>query len=125
MPIGEPGITIEDRDDYLAVVLPAYRHRDHFLECIAEGLAAAMQHPRGHVLVDNTATKRRLSVSDVYDLGRMLAEQSGALRLRIALVSARESVYPDRFFETVAANRGLSIRLFVEDFDAAIEWLNA
>jgi len=116
-------VTIEDRGSYLSIVFPAYQGADSFLDYINMGFEAAMAHPSKRVLVDHTATRQLVPIADIYDLGKALSGNEGVYQLRIAMVSSRESVYPDRFFETVAANRGIAIRIFTEDFDAARDWL--
>jgi len=116
-------VAIEDRGSYLSVTFPAYRDVESFLDYINKGFEAAKAHPSHRVLVDHTATRNLVPIADIYDLGQALSANDGVLQLRIALVSSSESVYPDRFFETVAANRGIGIRVFIEDFDAATHWL--
>ena len=118
-------IKTEDRRAYLLVVSPPYRDREQFRDCILAGYDAAIAHPSRRVLVDHTATRHRVPVSEIYDLGLTLMGLQGVASLRIALVSNPESIYPDRFFETVAKNRGMGVQVFVDDFDAAVSWLDS
>ena len=118
-------IGLEDRISYLLVVFPAYRDREHLRQCIQAGFEAAISHPSRRVLVDHTATQSRVPVPDIYDLGEALMSLRGVSTLRIALVSSRESTYPDRFFETVVKNRGMGLQVFIDDFETAASWLQS
>jgi sensor c-di-GMP phosphodiesterase-like protein len=64
-------------------------------------------------------------VPDIYDLGETMMSMRGVSTLRIALVSSHESIYPDRFFETVVKNRGMGLQVFIDDFEAAVSWLRS
>jgi hypothetical protein len=78
------------------------------------------------VLVDVRAAEVMLSIAELYELGVALADHPSLRRNKIALLGPGpmrdRDAYNARFFESVAANRGVSIRAFT-GFERAITWL--
>ena len=71
------------------------------------------------VLILGPRTKVRLSVSDIFDLGKEIAK----LGLRIAVVELHDASNEDvEFLEHVAMNRGGPIQFFGNEQDAKV-WL--
>jgi hypothetical protein len=74
---------------------------------IAEAMAAGCR----DVLVDETELVYSLGVLDTYELARFLSE-SAPLLARVAIVYKSEQHADAAFWETVAVNRGLMVRIF-------------
>lgn len=79
------------------------------------------QHHCYRVLAEGTSMSRRMSALDAYDSG--VAASMGKIPLRVALCVP--GYVPDEetaLFEDVAANRGVSFRVFANR-DEALRWL--
>ena len=74
------------------------------------------------VLVDTREAKSVLSVTNIFELGKALADQSSLRHSKIGLIAPMSDTDKAAFFETVAVNRGVNIRAFT-DFEQAITWL--
>lgn len=76
-----------------------------------------------HVLCDETDLEYRLSTVDTYRSASFLARQAPRL-IKAAIVCNVKFVQDAHFWETVAVNRGLTVRVF-KDVESARAWLNA
>jgi hypothetical protein len=80
-----------------------------------------------HILCDVRASRAKVNLADWFFLPRRLAvyKNMKTRRIKTAIVvnpGRQENVY--RFFETVASNMGLRIKIFLREEDA-LEWLEA
>jgi len=95
-----------------------------------EGARAAFEeildHARDHgctrVLIDARRIEGHLSTEARFDLGALMAQLRGP-GIRIALVGTEKQVWPDRFLETVAVNRGANARVST-NVEEAMAWLD-
>jgi hypothetical protein len=78
--------------------------------------------PRAMLLDLREMTGARLSDMDRYDVGVLAARES--VGAPIAMVGPATLVDPRRFGESVARNRGLNVRVFI-DMDEATAWLRS
>ena len=86
-------------------------------------IQAALRHSSRRILCDETQLVYKLSVTDTYESARFIAESVPHV-VKVAIVCNPQS-YPDgQFWETVAVNRGLSVRFF-KDLTQATAWLDA
>ncbi|MFM8332326.1 MAG: hypothetical protein ACKN9T_11615, partial [Candidatus Methylumidiphilus sp.] len=74
-----------------------------------------------HVLCDERKLDYRLGTFDIYEAAKFLAEQVPRAA-KAAIVCNAKYIEDARFWENVAVNRGLSVRVFC-DIDAAERWL--
>jgi hypothetical protein len=74
------------------------------------------------VLLDTRGAEAMVSITELYQLGVALADHPSLRRSKIGLLAPMSDVDKARFLETVAQNRGASIRAFT-DFEQAITWL--
>jgi hypothetical protein len=90
-------------------------------ESVDAMVAACTREGYAKVLFDCRPMTGVLQVLDRFDVG-----EYGALTIphsvQIAMLGREDQILPDKFFETVARNRGLMLALFSE-IDEAIEWL--
>lgn len=56
-----------------------------------------------------------------FDFGSFMSEARPG-SIRIAFVGAEEAVWPDRFLQAVAVNRGVLVRVTIDE-EEATEWL--
>ena len=99
---------------------------DSLAEVTAYGAAiiqAAQQHNIRRILCDETELIYKLNVIDNFEAARYIAESVPHV-VKVAIACNPQS-YPDgQFWETVAVNRGLSVRFF-KDLAQAAAWLDA
>jgi hypothetical protein len=93
-------------------------------ELITDARENATEH-QYHILCDVRASRAKVSLADWFFLPRRLAvyKNMKTRRNKTAIVvtaGRQENVY--RFFETVASNMGLWIKIFLREEDA-LEWL--
>ena len=74
------------------------------------------------VLIDTRGAEAILSISELYQLGMVLADHPFLRRSKIGRLGPIGDVDKAHFLEIVAQNRGVGIRVFT-DFEQAITWL--
>lgn len=84
-------------------------------------VAACTREDCGKVLFDCRPMTGALQVFDRFDVGEYAALTTPP-SVKIAMLGREDQILPDKFFETVARNRGLMLALF-SDVDEAIQWL--
>jgi hypothetical protein len=82
---------------------------------------AALSAGLTRVLVDERELRYHLSITDSFKSGKFVAE-TAPLGSKIAVVCSLEGKVGTKFWETVAVNRGLMVRVF-DDVEDAEEWL--
>jgi hypothetical protein len=93
-------------------------------EVVAYGqaiLEACVSSGCNRLLCDERGLEYRLGTADIYDHANMMAERAPALG-RAAIVCDPACGEDAEFWETVAVNRGLMVRMFM-DIDEARRWL--
>lgn len=86
---------------------------------------AARESQREKILIDADNVKGQLSTLDRYEGASFLSDltiQSPIKIMAIAIAGKEPLIDPTRFGETVARNRGVNGRVFL-DLDEAIKWL--
>ena len=98
---------------------------DDILEEVKEyGMAvigAAIQYGVSKVLCNEMDLRYLLGTFDTYESARLIAEAAPKIA-HVAIVCREENFEDAHFWETVAINRGLQIRVF-KDIVAAERWL--
>jgi hypothetical protein len=90
---------------------------------LMEVTEVAKKHPCQRFLNDLREAKIDLSIFDLYELPGMIVTEGFDIRWRRAILLAPTADLDKMdFFDLVASNRGLIVRLFT-DYDKAIEWL--
>jgi hypothetical protein len=80
------------------------------------------KHKHNKLLIDFTQVEGEISILVLYDLGIKTAQQAAGIS-HLALIDRPERILPDRFWQTVTRNNGLST-LVTASFREAEEWLN-
>jgi len=79
--------------------------------------------PGEHViLLDARETHIELSIADIWDLTKELAEHRKAFQKRFAVLVSESKLEEAQFFETASRNLGFSVHT-TTDFEDAIKWL--
>jgi hypothetical protein len=110
---------IDEEDGYLRLTLSGPSSRGGFIRALTDVIAAAKSRQIWRVLCDATAVPHPVSTSEKYEVGAELARTADR-RMVFAVVARSEMI--DHFFETVARNRGASVRVFVNEA-TALQWL--
>lgn len=73
------------------------------------------------VLCDERDLEYRLNTLDIYESAAFIADHAPGVA-RVAIACNPRDIDDGRFWETVAANRGLTVRVF-KDIESARSWL--
>ena len=109
---------------FAAAVLGGVRTPDTLLAAAAQATAFCDERNISRVLIDLRSMSGGLDTLETYDVaGRELPRQEAVRRvLKSAILDRPENIERIRFFETVAVNRGLNVRVFADE-ETAVEWL--
>jgi hypothetical protein len=86
-------------------------------------LSLVIQNGCRHVLCDERDLEYRLSTSDTFDLAEVAAREAKQVE-KIAVICDKRFMNEAAFYETVAQNRGLTIRVSADE-KSIMEWLKA
>lgn len=86
-------------------------------------IKACLEGNYSRVLCDEVDLEYRLAPFDTYRSAEFIASQAPKVG-RVALVCNEKFFTDARFWETVAVNRGLTVRVF-KDVEAARQWLDS
>ena len=114
--------TIKSDGDFLVVEASGFDESLEEVQCY--GLAVLNACKQGHysyVLCNEINLEYRLGTFDTYQAAEFMAAQLPWLG-RAAIVCNEKSIDDAKFWETVAVNRGLTVRVF-KDVDSARKWL--
>jgi hypothetical protein len=118
--------TLEEREDYLHIVVRGKNDAATIRRYIKDTLAASIAHSCPNILVEENLDGPRLGMGEVFQI---VAEASASARHdvhRIAFVDvhAARSLSNMKFAETVALNRGMMMNVFSTVADAE-QWLRS
>jgi hypothetical protein len=114
--------TISKKDRYLLIT--ASGKDDSLEEVESYGMAviqAALINKATHVLCDERQLEYALGTFDIFESARFIAQHVPSLA-KTAIVSGTNESQDVAFWETVAVNRGLHVKMF-QDIDKAEAWL--
>jgi hypothetical protein len=112
-------ITVTEDAGFLRVTLSGAATRVRLHRALERIIDEAKSKNNWRLLIDIMAVPPPISTVDKYETGVEVAHLADR-RLRMAVVGRVEIV--DHFFETVARNRGASVRAFTEEAEA-LDWL--
>jgi len=125
---GSEGSTPSDleftaREGYLEARLSGDFRMERFKRQIETILQAAKDRGLGKILVDVTRMVRfeALGTTDRFEMGAHAARVAGNV-VTVAMLGTPPQLDRERFGEQVAQNRGLNLRVFVDEA-AAVAWL--
>lgn len=119
-------LEIVEKSGYVVAVLKGVRTPETLLAAAARTTTFCSERQISHLLIDLKGMTGRLDTLETFDIaGHELPRQKAVRRvLRSVILDHPENVERLRFFETVAINRGLNVKVF-SDEDQAVEWLLA
>lgn len=117
-------IVVREENGYLHVRVTGDNSLDNVRGYFRSALQACARLGHANLLIEENLQGRRLSVADIFHVTVELVEQSRLILRRLAYVDVNpdRSMENTRFAETVAVNRGISMRVF-ETLDEARAWL--
>lgn len=104
-------VTASGRDDGLADVMA-------YAQAV---IGLGVEHGVKRVLCDERNLQYALGTMGIFQAAEHVAATAPKIA-RVALICAPESFEDGRFWETVAVNRGLQVRV-TPDYDKALSWL--
>jgi hypothetical protein len=110
---------ITEEDGFLRLTLNGRATRGILLRALTQVIAETKARNIWRVLCDASAVVAPISTSEKFETGVELA-RSADRRMMMAVFARAELV--DYFFETVARNRGASVRVFTQE-GTALQWL--
>jgi hypothetical protein len=111
-----------DKRQYLHVQLYGVRNRQNACHIVDDVEQAIMAGPHRLVLLDVRGQDAVATGFNTYEQASYAAARLSQLKPKIAYLSKEEDFEDARYWETVAVNRGLWLRLFHEETDAR-QWL--
>ncbi len=115
------GLEISQNRDYLHVKLSGTLSLAAGRRAVEVTEEACRRKRCTHVLFDQTAATGELPLSDRFEIGVYAARKLPS-SARIAVLAKEDQIRPHRFFESVARNRDMDLRLF-SDREEALQWL--
>ena len=113
---------IENTNKYLKVVTKGNdESMEEVLRYAGSILTSAIEFQSRKILCDERNLVYEISTLDTYLLAEKAAKHSKHL-IKIAIVCKTEYLKDGKFYETVASNRGLTVRV-TSDIDEAEKWL--
>lgn len=112
------------------------KSEERFLKVVAKGkdddlnqvldysnavIEAAIQNNSKKILCDERELEYSISITDTYQLAEAASLYASSLS-KIAIVCDPKYLVDGKFYETVASNRGLFVRV-TANFEEAVDWL--
>lgn len=113
-------LTVDHEEDYIRITVIGELSIEDIEGIIEKTLVIRQKHGIKQILSDHRSVTALPSIINLYKLGETLAnELFYGVRLAVIGGALHES---EKFTETVAANRGVNVRIFKEE-QAARKWL--
>jgi hypothetical protein len=103
-----------------AVVSGAFDHAD-LPDALKTIFAASTKNRLFKIIIDSRTLEGEISLLARYDIGHIAAELQQE-PVQLAVVASEQQVWPDRFGENVANNRGVRTKV-TTDMSEALAWL--
>lgn len=114
-------ITIEPKTEYLHVEVSGAFDKANARDFLRQIFGATREHALSKVFVDIRRIKGPIATMARFELAEFLASEKD-VQIRFAVLESPGQVPDDKFFETVAANRGGIVKVATEA-EEAFQWL--
>jgi hypothetical protein len=116
-------LDLTEKEGVVHAVLVGVRTPEGLAEATEKATSFCLERSTFEVLVDVRAMTGRLDTLQTYDIaGQRLPYRNDVRLLRAAVLDHPENLDRVRFFETVATNRGVNVKIF-DDKTRALAWL--
>ncbi|HSL16510.1 MAG TPA: hypothetical protein VLB51_01225 [Methylomirabilota bacterium] len=117
-------VRVEARDGYVEATLMGVRTPATLMAAAEQVTGVCNELKIFKVLIDVRKMRGKLDTLETFDVAGHKIPQRPGMRLitKSAILDLPPNMDRIRFFETVAVNRGLNVRVF-DDEAAAVEWL--
>lgn len=117
-------LDFENCGEYAFVTLGGVRTPEALMEAGTAIISYCLEHSLSRLLIDVRAASGSLDTLEIYEVaGHGIASRENARQVvRSAILDRTENLERVRFFETVAMNRGINVRVF-DDRTEAESWL--
>jgi hypothetical protein len=112
---------IECRDDHLYVTSSGLFNHRSLPEMMKEIFVAGAKYKQRKILLDIRPLQGEISLLARYEFGTIMADLQRD-PIEIAVLGRNDQIWPDRFAENVANNRGVRTKV-ITDMAEAAEWL--
>ena len=110
------------KDGYLYVEISGAFDRFRTKELMRQVFQSAQSQSLSRILVDIRNMAGPIPTMARFEMARFLATEQKAV-LRVAVLKLPEQVPDDKFFENVAGNRGIPVKV-TTDLEKALDWLD-
>jgi hypothetical protein len=118
-------VRVVNKGEYLLITTPPYQSVSQTESVISAMYDAIDRQNCRKLLIDVRATRKQVPIMELYEICLYLVSKFGHTQVKMAVMASPEAVYPDRFGENVARNRGLDLIRFIGDEQEALNWLLA
>jgi hypothetical protein len=108
--------------DYLMLIVAGEQSLDANKALVIMIIESCVEHQLNKVVVDIRGFEGQPGVISDYELANFSVEKGLSVLKKAALVYRKENHEFTSFFETVAINRGLNVKIFLEP-DEAVGWI--
>ena len=115
---------IEPRPNHLHAVVSGTFEPARLANMLKEIFAASTRHGLPKILIDISTLQGDISLMARYDRRLQKVAELQCEKVRLTIVGSKTQIWPDRFFENVANNRGVMTKVTL-DMAEALEWLHA
>lgn len=115
-------IKIEKKENYLLVISSGFDDdADDVINYASSVYEKAIQYQTPNILCDERDLVYKIHEIDTFKVAENVSRYAPKLK-KLAIVCNKDFVDDAEFFENVAFNRGLTVRVFC-DYDKAVDWL--
>ena len=117
-------VKIEPHPNHLGAIVTESFNDEQMENMLKEIFAESVKHGLRKILIDIRLLEGNLSVMARHDAGRNVArEASNQFQdYRLVILGNETQMWPDRFFENIANNRGIVTKV-TPDREVALAWL--
>lgn len=117
-----PNVEYDSKEDFILVTDPRKPSYDDLIGEADKLIRLSKLHNCKRILVDSTNVRSYPNLFDLFKFMLDLSKRSEMKKLKIAVVSFKSVSAPNRFMQSVAANRGFNFKIF-DNFELAKEYL--
>ena len=115
-------LKIESRPDHLLAVVTGTFDKSQLSDHLKEIFTASARQGLRKILIDIRNLEGEIDLLARFDAGQLVADLQQE-PVRLTILGTQEQLWPDRFFENVANNRGVRTKVSIDGAEA-LAWLH-